>query len=129
MVFTFYHKKFTGSGINFISNQQLTNKLNKPINRKFERRRVYSSFKDNVWSVDLADIQLIRKQSNGIRYLLCVIDIFSKYALVLPLKPKKGVIIVNVFQNILDSSKRKLNKTWVDQGSKFYNSSFKKKLR
>ena len=59
--------------------------------------------------------------------LLFVIDIFSKYVWVVPLKVKKGVTIVNVFQNILDSSKKKkkLNKTWVDQGSEIYNSLFK----
>ena len=57
--------------------------------------------------------------------LLCVIDLFGKYAWVVPLKDKKGVSIVNVFQRILDSSKRKPNKIWVDQGSEFYNNHFK----
>ena len=61
--------------------------------------------------------------------LLCVIDIFSKYAWVVPLKDKKGVSIVNAFQKILDDSNRKPNKIWVDKGSEFYNSSFKKWLK
>ena len=73
-------------------------------------------------------MQLISKHNKGIRYLLCVIDLFSKYAWVVPLKDKKGVSIVDAFQNILDSSKRKPNKIWVDQGSEFYNNSFKKWL-
>ena len=60
---------------------------------------------------------------------MCVIDIFSKYASVVPLKDKKGVSIVNVFQKILDKSAHKPNKTWVDKGSEFYKSSFKKWLK
>ena len=64
-------------------------------------------------------MQLISKYNKGIRYLLCVIDLFSKYAWVVPLKDKKGVSIVNAFQKILDSSKRKPNKIWVVQGSQF----------
>ena len=72
---------------------------------------------------------LISKHKNGIRCLLCVIDIFSKYVWVVPLKDKKGVTIINAFQSILDSSKRKSNKMWVDQSSEFYNSSFKEVVR
>ena len=71
-------------------------------------------------------MQLISKYNKRIRYFLCVIDLFSKYAWVAPLKDKKGVSIVNAFQKILDSSKRKPNKIWVDQGSEFYNNVFKK---
>ena len=79
--------------------------------------------------VDLADMQLISKYNKGIRYLLRDIDLFSKYAWVDPLKDKKGITIVNAFQSILDSSKLKPNKIWVDQGSEFYNSPFKKCLK
>ena len=79
----------------------MTRKLHKPIIRKFEKRKVYSTFKDNIWGVDLADIQLLSKYNKGIRFLLCVIDIFSKYAWVVPLKDKKGVSIVKAFQKIL----------------------------
>ena len=74
-------------------------------------------------------MQLISKYNKGIRYLLCVIDLFSKYAWVVSLKDKKEVSIVNAFQKILDSSKRKTNKIWVDQGSEFYNNAFKKSLK
>ena len=66
---------------------------------------MYSVFKNNIWSADLADIQLISKINKGFRFLLCVIDIFSKYAWVVPLKDKKkGVSIVNSFQKFLDDS-------------------------
>ena len=82
-------------------------------------KKVYSSFKDNIWGVGLADIQLMSKYNKEIRYLLCAIDLFRKYAFVVPLKDKKGTTIVNAFQKILDNSKRKPNKIWVDQSSEF----------
>ena len=90
---------------------------------------MYSSFKDNIWGADLADMQLISKHNKGTRYLLCVIDLFSKYVWVVPLKGKKGVSIVNAFKNFLDSSERKPNKIWVDQGSEFYKNHFGKWLK
>ena len=110
-------------------NQQLANELHKPIYKKFKRRKVNSSFKNIIWDVDLVDMQLISKYNKEIRYILCVIDIFSKYAWVVPLKDKKGVTTVNAFQSILDNSKRRPNKIWIDQGSEFYNSHFKKWLK
>ena len=69
-------------------------------------------------------MQLISKFNKGFRFLLCVIDIFSKYAWVVPLKDKKGITITNVFQKILKQFNRKPNKIWLDKGSEFYNSSF-----
>ena len=69
-------------------------------------------------------MQPLSKYNKGIKYSLCAIDLFSKYAWVIPLEDKKGVSIVNAFQKILDSSKRKPNKIWFDQGSGFYNNSF-----
>ena len=89
---------------------------------------MYSSFKDNIWGVDLADMTLISKFSKGIKYLLCVIDLFSRHAWVIGLKNKKGESIVEGFLKIL-SSGRKPNKIWVDHGSEFYNNKFKKFLK
>ena len=74
-------------------------------------------------------MQLLSKFNKGFRFLLCVIDIFSKYAWVVPLKDKKGISIVYTFQKILKESDRKPNKTWVNKGSEFYNSSFKKLVK
>ena len=74
-------------------------------------------------------MQLIRKYNKGIRYLLCVVGLFSKYVFVVPLKDKKGITIANAFQSILNNSKRKPKKIWVDQGSEFYNTHFKKRLK
>ena len=77
---------------------------------------------------DLADMQSLSKYNKGTKYLLPEIDIFCKYAWVIPLKDKKGVSIVNTFQKII-SKRRNPNKIWVDKGSEFYNSSFKKWLK
>ena len=113
MVHKFFDSKVSGSGAKLIpENEQLANELHKPIIRKFEKRKVYSTFKDNIWGVDLADMQLLSKYNKAIRFLLCVIDIFSKYAWVVPLKDKKGISIVKAFQSILkqSNSKRKPNK-------------------
>ena len=74
-------------------------------------------------------MQLISKFNKGFRFLLCVIDIFSKYAWVVPLKDKKGISIVNAFQKILDKSERKPNKIWVDKGSEFYSNFFQKMVK
>ena len=71
---------------------------------------MYSSFKDNIWGIDSADMQLINKYSKGIRYRLCAIDLFSKYAFVVPLKDKKGMRIVNTFSKNLNNSRKKPNK-------------------
>ena len=135
MVYKFFDKKSKVSGAKHVNtkfaiqNQQLAEELHKPIIRKFEKRKVHTAFKDNIWSADLADMQLLNKYNNGIRFLLCAIDIFSKYAWVVPLKDKKGVSIVAAFQSILKQSNRKPNSIWVDKGSEFYNASFKKWLR
>ena len=74
-------------------------------------------------------MQLISKLNKGFRCLLCVIDIFSKYAWVVLLKDKKSASIVEAFQNILNKSGCKPNKIWVDKGREFYNNSFKKWLK
>ena len=74
-------------------------------------------------------MQLISKFNNGFRFLLCVIDIYSKYAWVITLKDKKGVSVVNAFQSIIKKSNKKRKKIWVDKGSEFYNSHFKKWLK
>ena len=66
-------------------------------------------------------MQLINKFNKGFRFLLCVIDIYSKYTWVIPLKDKKRITITNAFQNILDESNPKPNKIWADKGSEFYN--------
>ena len=101
MVYTFFNKKSAlladKSTMGGNLNLELANELHKPIIRKLHKRKVYSSYKDNIWGVDLADMELLSKYNKEIKYLLCVIDLFSKYAFVVPLKGKKGVSIFNAF--------------------------------
>ena len=129
MVYKFFDKKSRGSGITNEFNYQLANELRQSIIRKFKKREVYSSFKDNIWGVDLADMQLLSRYNKGFKYLLYAIDLFSKYAWVIPIKDKKGTSIVNAFKKIISKGQRKPNKIWVDQGSEFYNQSFKDFLK
>ena len=96
-------KSAAGSGVNmhpnnkfkqnqrplFLATHQLAEELHKPVIQIFKKRKIYSGFKDNIWGADLADMQLISKFNKGFRFLLCVIDIFNKYAWVIPLKDKK----------------------------------------
>ena len=105
MVYKFFDKKSTGSG--FKSSSILADELHKPIIKKFDKRKVYSQFKDNIWGVDLADMQSLSRKNKGIKYLLCAIDLYSKYAFVIPLKDKKGISIVNAFDKIIKQSERK----------------------
>ena len=100
MIYKFFDKKSKGRGVVSNDNKQniqLAKELRKPIIRNFKKRIVYSGFKDNIWSADLADMQLISKFNKGFIFLLYVIDIFSKYAWVIPLKDKKAGSIVNAF--------------------------------
>ena len=98
MVYNFFDKISSGSGITNESNYQLANELHKPIIKKFKKRKVYSSFKDNIWGVDLANMQSLSKYNKGIKYLLCAIDLFSKYAWVVPLKDKKELVLFMHFK-------------------------------
>ena len=151
VVYKFFDKKYAlptdksteGSGAKHVNtklapqNQQLAKEHHKPIIKKFEKRKVHAAFKDNIWGADLADMQLLSRYNKGIRFLLCAIDVFSKYAWVVPLEDKKGISIVKAIQSILKQSNSrrgkgtspqhiKPNKIWVDKGSEFYNASFKK---
>ena len=115
MVYKFFDKKSSGSGVAIELNYQFASELHRQVFRKFKRRKVYSSFSDNSWGVDLADMQSLSKYNKGIKYLLCAIDLLSKYLWVVPLKDKRGISIVNAFQKVI-SEGRKPDKIWVDQG-------------
>ena len=98
MVYKIFDKKTTGSGVTLENksaiksipqNEQLVEERYKSIIRKFNKRKVYSAFKDSILAADLADMQLISKFNKGIKFLLCVIDTYRKYAWVVSLKDKK----------------------------------------
>ena len=110
MVYRFFYKKSADANISsgavkseIIPSEHpldLTEELHKPITRQFEKRKVYSSFKDIIWGTDLADMQLISKFSKGFwLLLLCVMDVYSKYAWVVPLKDKRGATTTNALEN------------------------------
>ena len=86
MVYKLFDKKSRGSGIINEPNYQLANEFHKPIIRRFKKRKVYSSYRDNIWGVDLVDMQSLSKYNKKIKYLLCAIDLFSKYAWVISIK-------------------------------------------
>ena len=104
IVYNYFDKKCSGSGVEALfanksateSNHQLANELHRKIIKKFQKRKVYSSFRDNSWGVDLADMQSLSKYNKEIKYLFCAIDLFSKYAWVVPLKNKRGITIVKL---------------------------------
>ena len=128
MVCKFFDKKSSGIGIVSEPNYQLVNEVHKQIIRKFTERKIYSSFQDNIQGVALAHIQSLSKYNKVNKYILCTIDLFSKYAWVALLKDKKETSIFNAFQKII-SEGRQPNKVWADQGSEFYNNSFKDFLK
>ena len=130
----FFDKKSTGCGFKRLKNTTkpsssiLADELHKPIIRKSNKRKVYLQFKDNIWGVDLADMPSLSRKNKEINYILCSIDLYGKYAFVIPLKDKKGISIGNSFNKIIKKSNRKTNKIWVDQGEEFYNNVFGKWL-
>ena len=93
IVYKFFDKKSSGSGITNEPNYQLADELHKPIVKKLKKRKVYSSFRDNICGVDLADMQSLSKYNKGIKYLLCAIDLFSNYAWVIPMEDKRKVLV------------------------------------
>lgn len=109
--------------------KQKTYTLHKPIKRKFKRRKTISAGIDYQWQADLADLQKYSKDNNNYRYLLCVIDVFSKYAWVIPIKNKTGQILIEAFESILKKSNRIPKSLQTDKGSEFKNKYFQKFLK
>ena len=104
----------------------LADELHKQRRVHFPRRRVIVKGIDQIWSADLVDMQAFAKYNKGVRYLLNVIDVLSKYAWSVPIKDKKGSTITNAFRRI--TKVRKPQMLWVDQGTEFYNGTFRKWL-
>ena len=125
MVYKFFDKKSSGSVVaaslasksSTKPNYQLANDLHRQIIRNFKRQKVYSSFRDNIWGVDLADMQSVSKCNKGIKYLLCAIDLFSKYVWVVPLKDKRRIRIVNSFQKIFQKDANQIKNGFIKKVS------------
>ena len=109
--------------------QQLAEELHKPITRNFRKRRVISYGVDKIWAADLVETQKFSKWNKGIKYLLTVIDVFSKYGWIVALKDKKTESVSSAFDEIFKKSKRKPEKLWSDKGSEFISKHFKDFLK
>ena len=103
---------------------QLADELHKPVIRRFRKRRVIVSGIDEIWAADLVDMQAFAEYNDGIKYLLCVIDLFSKYGWIVQLKDKSGKSVAVAFKRIFNEG-RKPAKLWVDKGKEFYNKDVK----
>ena len=101
-----------------VKKKDLAEELHKPIRRKFKKRRVLVNGIDKIWAADLVDIQALTKFNRGFKYLLAVIDIFSKYGWLIPLKDKTGKSVASALKTIFEE--RKPGKMWVDKGKEFY---------
>ena len=97
----------------------LANELHKPIKRNFRTRRVIAHKVDDIWCSDLVDMQKLSKWNRGYKYLLMVLDLFSKYGWIVPLKTKTGLEVSKAFESILEKNKPKM--LWVDKGKEYYN--------
>ena len=97
--------------------EQLADELHKPFRRPQQLRKIYFRSKDNIWNADL----VIMPTENNYKYILTVLDGYTRYAWCVPLKDKKGETVSNAFKEIMKKSNRKPNKLWVDQGKEFYN--------
>ena len=102
--------------------------LHKTARRNFKRNHVIVGGIDEQWQMDLVDMQSLKQYNDGYRYLLVCIDVFSKYAWIVPIKSKTGPALVEDFKVIL-SSDRKPNKIMTDEGTEFFNNSFQTLLK
>ena len=109
--------------------QQLAEELHKPITRNFRKRRIISYGVDKIWAADLVEIQKYSKWNKGIKYLLMIIDVFSKHGWIEPLKDKKTESVSLAFDKIFKKNKRKPEKLWTDKGSEFISKHFKDFLK
>ena len=107
---------------------ELANELHKPIRRKFKKRRVFASGVDTIWRADLVDMQSFSKSNKGYKYILMIIDVFSKYGWAIPLKTKTGPDVAKVFQDLWKTQSPP-QKLWTDKGKEFYNKSMKEVLK
>ena len=107
----------------------LAAELHKPVKRNFPKRRVLSNGIDEIWAADLVEMGKFSQWNKGIRYLLMVIDVFSKFGWIEPLKDKRGESVTEAFEKIFASSRRQPRLLWTDKGTEFYNANVKRLLK
>ena len=113
MVYKIFNKK---TGVERSVNEELARELHKPVIEKFKRRKVYARFEGNTWAADLAEMVSLSSFNLSVKQLLCVIDVFTKYTWIEPLKGRKAKSVPYSFIEIVNGCKRQPNKLWVDQG-------------
>ena len=113
IVYKSFDKK-AGSGVSV--NEQLAEEWHKLVIKKFKRRKVYAKFKDNIWAANFVEMEPLFSKNKNVKYLLRVIDVFTKYTWVKLLEEKKDKIVLNTFIEVVNEFNRKPNKLWVDQG-------------
>ena len=107
-------------GWGVVWSDQLADELHRPIKRKFIKRKVFASNVDSIWAADLVEVGKLAKFNKGYKYLLTVIDIFSKYGWMLPIKNKTGECVAQAL-NIIFQQGRSPSRLWTDKGKEFYN--------
>ena len=105
--------------------EEFADEIHHHVKRKFKRRKVIVTGLDEIWGMDLASMESFASYNNGYKYILCIIDVFSKFAWCIPLKNKTAASILTAVKDVVSESKRQPEKIWVDRGSEFYNKDFK----
>lgn len=104
----------------------IAEEIHRPVKKVFPRRKVHAALKDEVWSMDLVEMREWASDNDGEKYMLTVVDVFTRFAWARPMKTKTAIDTFAAFISIVSESRRQPRKIWVDQGSEFYNSVFKK---
>ena len=116
-------KRKLGLGIEWTDT--LTDELHKPVRAKFKKRHVFAKNVDDIWAADLVDMQYYSRTNKGFKYILMIIDVFSKYGWAIPLKNKKGVEVVRAFTEVWNSGQKPPKFLWTDKGKEFDNKLFR----
>ena len=112
MLYKFFGKK-TELGLSV--NEELAEELHKQVIKELKRRKVYAKFKHNILAADLNKMESLSSFNHNVTYLVCIMDVFTKYTWIKPLKDKKGKTVLHGFTEIVNETKNKPNKLWVDQ--------------
>ena len=119
-------KRRMGWGIQW--SNELADELHRPIRRKFQKRKVFAKNTDDIWSADLIEMIPFARYNKGYKYLLMIIDVFSKYGWIVPVKTKTGAAVSDAFGRVFKTSGRVPSRLWVDKGREFYNKTLKQLL-
>ena len=118
-IFKQHCKCYIGQGVPVIS-EEIANELHKPVRKHFKKRRVISKHVDDIWAADLVDMQYYSRSNKGFKYILMIIDVFSKYGWAIPLKTKTGLEVTKAFSDLWKKQKPP-KYLWTDKGKEFIN--------